>query len=169
MYTLHCPLCGYLINFINNKESGFDVLSTVVTNESIFWVIKPYSQFKVSRSFGGTNCLNLQGRIAHVRNQRESTRRSIPQGRTHRCFNLLRPRGMKWRYISKAPVLEIQDSNLGQNTTYSKVSSFFSWVLPHKFPNSAKIDPLKTDRWIKLLMAFASTVIPDFSLLSIRD
>jgi hypothetical protein len=32
---------------------GFEVLTAVVTKISIFWVITPWSQLKVSRRFGG--------------------------------------------------------------------------------------------------------------------
>jgi hypothetical protein len=42
------------------KETGFDVLTAVVTNSAIFWAIMHRSLVKVSRRFGGTRRLDLQ-------------------------------------------------------------------------------------------------------------
>jgi hypothetical protein len=40
---------------------GFDVLTAIIINVAIFWDIAPYSPY-VTRRFGGTYQLRLQGR-----------------------------------------------------------------------------------------------------------
>jgi hypothetical protein len=55
-------------------EVGFEVLTAVITNITIFWGITPYSPSRVKRRCGGTYRLHLQGRrISRGRNQRENT------------------------------------------------------------------------------------------------
>jgi hypothetical protein len=41
---------------------GFEVLTAVIMKCSVVWDITPCSSFKVSRSFGGTCSLHIQGR-----------------------------------------------------------------------------------------------------------
>jgi hypothetical protein len=53
---------------------GLEVLTEVVMKISIFWDIRQCSSLKVNRRFGGTCCLQLQGRrISQAKNQHEST------------------------------------------------------------------------------------------------
>jgi hypothetical protein len=60
-------------NFLTIFKLGFEVLTAVVMKSSIFCDIIPCSQLKVSRRFGATCPLHLQGRrISQGRNQRES-------------------------------------------------------------------------------------------------
>jgi hypothetical protein len=49
----------FTIHFI-----GFEVLAAVVMKNSIFWDVTPCSPLKVSRRFGGTYHLHLQGQLA---------------------------------------------------------------------------------------------------------
>jgi hypothetical protein len=52
---------------------GFEVLTAVVTNSTIFWHITPCSPLSVNRRFGGKYRLHLQSRkISQARNQSES-------------------------------------------------------------------------------------------------
>jgi hypothetical protein len=44
------------------KCVGFEVLTAVVMNSTIFWDIMPCSPLSVNRRFGGTYYLHLQGR-----------------------------------------------------------------------------------------------------------
>jgi hypothetical protein len=45
---------------------GFEVLTTVVMTNSIFWDITPYSLLKVNRCSGGKCSLHLQGGICQA-------------------------------------------------------------------------------------------------------
>jgi hypothetical protein len=55
------------------KFVGFEVLTPVVINSTIFWNITPCSLLKVNGCFRGTYRLHLQGRrMIRSRNQRES-------------------------------------------------------------------------------------------------
>jgi hypothetical protein len=55
------------------KNEGFEDLTALVMNSSIFWDITPCSPLKVNRLFGGIYHLNLQSRrMNQVRNERES-------------------------------------------------------------------------------------------------
>jgi hypothetical protein len=52
---------------------GFEVLTTVVMKNTIFWDIMPCSPLSVNRRFGEIYRLHLQGRkTSRARNQRES-------------------------------------------------------------------------------------------------
>jgi hypothetical protein len=44
------------------KFAGFEVLTAVVMNSTIFWDITPCSPLRVNRRFGGTYGLHLQSR-----------------------------------------------------------------------------------------------------------
>jgi hypothetical protein len=51
----------------NYKEYlGFEVVTAVVMNDTIFWYITPCGLLSVDRSFGGTYRLHLQGRKNEV-------------------------------------------------------------------------------------------------------
>jgi hypothetical protein len=60
-----------LTNFV-----GFEVLTAVVMNNTVFWDVTPCSPLKVNRRFGGTYRLLLQGRISRARYQLESRRQA---------------------------------------------------------------------------------------------
>jgi hypothetical protein len=58
--------------------AGFEVLTAVVMKSIIFWDITRCSPLEVSRRFGGTCRLHLQGRrISQARNQREAGGKQI--------------------------------------------------------------------------------------------
>jgi hypothetical protein len=55
------------------KFVGFEVLTVVVMNSTVFWDILPCSPLKVNRRFGRIYRLHIQGRrISRARNQHES-------------------------------------------------------------------------------------------------
>jgi hypothetical protein len=49
------------ISLFNDIVAGFEVLTTVVMENIIFWDITPCSPLKVSRHFGGKYHLHLRG------------------------------------------------------------------------------------------------------------
>jgi hypothetical protein len=51
----------------NFKNLGFDVLTDVVMNITMFWDVTPCSQLKIKRRFEGMYRLHLQGRISRAR------------------------------------------------------------------------------------------------------
>jgi hypothetical protein len=77
-------ICKYLILYFYKLSTvkiccyeyyvGFEVLTVVVMKGTIFWDIMLCSALKVNRRFGGTYCLDLQGRrISRARNQKQSS------------------------------------------------------------------------------------------------
>jgi hypothetical protein len=85
----------HLNNYQHFTKAGFDVLTAMVMNSSIFWDITSCIPLKVNRRFEGICRLYLQGRrISQARNQGEvrwkaepvnfqrTTRRYIPEDRT---------------------------------------------------------------------------------------
>jgi hypothetical protein len=84
IFKLHCEknnICHGQNYFAN---LGFEALTTVVMQSTIFCDTAPCSPLKVNRGFGGTYRLHLQGRISRARYQRESrwqARRDI-----HECM-----------------------------------------------------------------------------------
>jgi hypothetical protein len=58
---------------IRRFQGGFEVLTAMAIESSVFWDIMPYSPLKVNGRLGGTYCLQLQGRRrSQARHQRES-------------------------------------------------------------------------------------------------
>jgi hypothetical protein len=70
-----CARIQLLLNWVTRIGGGyvgFEVLTAVVMNSSIFWDITPCSPLKVNRRFGGTCRLHLQGWISQARNHRDA-------------------------------------------------------------------------------------------------
>jgi hypothetical protein len=59
--------------------SGYEVLTAVIMDSTIFWDITPFSSMNVNRSFGGTCRLHLEGRkINQARNHGDAgSRKSL--------------------------------------------------------------------------------------------
>jgi hypothetical protein len=76
---------------------GFEVLTTVVMNSSVFWDITPGNPLKINRCFGGTCRLHLQARrISQERNQRECKNGPLLSTVTVMSVENKGPIGMNW-------------------------------------------------------------------------
>jgi hypothetical protein len=59
-------------NLGEKSYTGFEILTAVITNSSIFWDITPCRPMKVKIGFGGTYRLHLQGIISRTRRRHEA-------------------------------------------------------------------------------------------------
>jgi hypothetical protein len=116
-------------------EEGFEVLITVVMKSSVVWNITLCSPLKVSRCFGGTWRIHLQGRrIGKARNQHEAGSKESPLLAT--CFMLV-------SCLTDSLMLKMEA------TCYSETSVDFQLSIKHYIPEDTEKILLKTGRGLQ--------------------
>jgi hypothetical protein len=120
------------------ENEGFEVLTAVVMNSSIFWDIMPCSPLEVNQRFGEICHLSLQSRrMSQARNQRESKWQfsTLKMGATYSSEPSVYFQRTTWRYIQENTILLVTEECshptywkrcLQKHSSHLSVNSFIS-------------------------------------------